>query len=133
MTGDDIQTQRVLDLDVIKPLKSLLSSPTETVLKETCWTISNITAGNVNQIQVYLAFGRCIGSGRNMVEFLVLAKFSFRPTLRPNCQKGKFNSLSLTSEVQISIRSSFSEKIFYEKKKFNDLWAHYYSIALLTI
>jgi hypothetical protein len=43
------------------------------------------------------------------------------------------DSLRQRSEVQISIRSSYSEKIFYEKKKFDDLWAHYHSIALPTI
>jgi hypothetical protein len=36
------------------------------------------------------------------------------------------DSLRQRSEVQISIRSSYSEKIFYEKKKFDDLWAHYH-------
>jgi hypothetical protein len=47
---------------------------------------------------------------------------------------GQFeDSLRQRSEVQISIRSSYSEKIFYEKKKFDDLWAHYHSIALPTI
>jgi importin subunit alpha-1 len=30
---------------------SLLSSPKEPIRKEACWTISNITAGNCNQIQ----------------------------------------------------------------------------------
>jgi hypothetical protein len=40
------------------------------------------------------------------------------------------DSLRPRSEVKISIRSSYSEKIFYEKKKFDDLWAHYHSIAL---
>jgi hypothetical protein len=32
-------------------LLSLLSSPKEAIRKEACWTISNITAGNFNQIQ----------------------------------------------------------------------------------
>ncbi len=32
------------------------------------------------------------------------------------------------SEVQISIRASYSEKIFYEKKKFDDLWTHYHGL-----
>jgi hypothetical protein len=41
------------------------------------------------------------------------------------------DSLRHRSEVQISIRSSYSEEIFYEKKKFNDLWGHYHSIALI--
>ncbi len=43
------------------------------------------------------------------------------------------DSLRQRSKVQISIRLSYSEKIFYEKKKFDDLWAHYHSIALPTI
>jgi hypothetical protein len=43
------------------------------------------------------------------------------------------DSLCQRSDVQISIRSSYSEKIFYENKKFDDLWAHYHSIALPTI
>jgi hypothetical protein len=34
------------------------------------------------------------------------------------------DSLCQRLEVQISIRSSYSEKIFFEKKKFDDLWAH---------
>ena len=38
------------------------------------------------------------------------------------------DSLRQRSEVQISIRSSYSEKIFYEKKKFDDLWAHYHGL-----
>ena len=38
------------------------------------------------------------------------------------------DSLCQRSEVQISIRSSYSEKIFYEKKKFDDLWAHYHGL-----
>jgi hypothetical protein len=38
------------------------------------------------------------------------------------------DSLRQRSEVQISIRSSYPEKIFYEKKKFDDLWAHYHGL-----
>jgi hypothetical protein len=38
------------------------------------------------------------------------------------------DSLRQKSEVQISIRSSDSEKIFYEMKKYNDLWAHYHGL-----
>jgi hypothetical protein len=43
------------------------------------------------------------------------------------------DSLCQRPEVQISIRSSYSEKIFNEKKKFDDLWAHYQRIPLPTI
>jgi hypothetical protein len=42
------------------------------------------------------------------------------------------DSLSQRTEVQISIRSSHSKKIFYEKKKFDDLCAHYRNIELPT-
>lgn len=52
VTGDDIQTQVVLNCSVLPCLLSLLGSPKETIRKEACWTISNITAGNKNQIQV---------------------------------------------------------------------------------
>jgi hypothetical protein len=38
------------------------------------------------------------------------------------------DSLRQRSEVQIPIRSSYSEEIFYEKKKFDDLWAHYHGL-----
>jgi hypothetical protein len=38
------------------------------------------------------------------------------------------DSLRQRSEVQVSIRSSYSEQIFYEKKKFDDLWAHYHGL-----
>jgi len=42
----------VLNCSVLPCLLSLLGSPKETIRKEACWTISNITAGNKNQIQV---------------------------------------------------------------------------------
>lgn len=47
-----MQTQVVLNCSVLPCLLSLLGSPKETIRKEACWTISNITAGNKNQIQV---------------------------------------------------------------------------------
>lgn len=52
VTGDDQQTQVVLNCSVLPCLLNLLGSPKETIRKEACWTISNITAGNKNQIQV---------------------------------------------------------------------------------
>jgi hypothetical protein len=41
--------------------------------------------------------------------------------------------ITVQFEDSLCQRSSYSEKIFYEKKKFDDLWAHYHSIALPTI
>lgn len=52
VTGDDVQTQVVLNCSVMHCLLHLLASPKESIRKEACWTISNITAGNRSQIQV---------------------------------------------------------------------------------
>lgn len=54
VTGDDVQTQVILNCSALPCLHHLLSSPKESVRKEACWTISNITAGNRHQIQVCL-------------------------------------------------------------------------------
>jgi len=51
VTGDDIQTQVILNCSALPCLRSLLSHPKKSIRKETCWTISNITAGNVRQIE----------------------------------------------------------------------------------
>ncbi|CAI6373956.1 unnamed protein product [Macrosiphum euphorbiae] len=48
------QTQVILNCSVLPNLLSLLGSPKETIRKEACWAISNITAGNKNQIQAVL-------------------------------------------------------------------------------
>lgn len=54
MTGDDIQTQVIINCGVLNSLLALLNSPKETIRKEACWTISNITAGNAAQIKSVL-------------------------------------------------------------------------------
>jgi len=51
VTGDDTQTQIIINVSVLPCLLSLLSSPKKGIRKEACWTISNITAGNRSQIQ----------------------------------------------------------------------------------
>lgn len=51
VTGDDVQTQIVINVSALPCLLALLSSPKKGIRKEACWTISNITAGNRNQIQ----------------------------------------------------------------------------------
>ena len=40
-----------MNCGVLNALLQLLNSPKETIRKETCWTISNITAGNAEQIK----------------------------------------------------------------------------------
>jgi len=51
VTGDDLQTQTMINYGVLGALKQLLKSPKPSIVKEAVWTISNITAGNRNQIQ----------------------------------------------------------------------------------
>lgn len=57
LTGDELQTQAVLDLDVCPIFLSLLSNPKPKIKKETCWSISNITAGTAKQIQAVIDVG----------------------------------------------------------------------------
>ncbi|GMF01098.1 unnamed protein product [[Candida] boidinii] len=51
VTGNDIQTQVVINSGVLPALIPLLRSPKESIRKEACWTVSNITAGSPDQIQ----------------------------------------------------------------------------------
>lgn len=54
VTGDDVQTQIVLNAGALHCLLHLLGQPRESIRKEACWTISNITAGNPHQIQAVI-------------------------------------------------------------------------------
>lgn len=53
MTGDDLQTQVIINCTALPCLLNLLqTSHKKSIKKEACWTISNITAGTTEQIQV---------------------------------------------------------------------------------
>lgn len=54
VTGDDLQTQVILNSAALPCLQSLLCDPKKGIRKEACWTISNITAGNPVQIQAVI-------------------------------------------------------------------------------
>lgn len=54
VTGDDAQTQEILNCNALPALYSLLHAEKETIVKEACWTISNIAAGNKQQIQAII-------------------------------------------------------------------------------
>ena len=58
VTGDDVQTQVILNCSVLPCLLVLLVNTRESIRKEACWTVSNITAGNRQQIQVRITFCR---------------------------------------------------------------------------
>jgi importin subunit alpha-1 len=49
-----MQTQVVIASGALPALLSLLSSPKESIRKEACWTISNVTAGSPTQIQAVI-------------------------------------------------------------------------------
>ncbi|KAK6915652.1 Importin-alpha, importin-beta-binding domain [Dillenia turbinata] len=54
-TGDDSQTQCIINHQALPCLKNLLSNNyKKSIKKEACWTISNITAGNREQIQAVM-------------------------------------------------------------------------------
>ncbi len=54
MSGDDLQTQLMINYSVLPCLLSLLSCSKKTIRKEACWAISNITAGHRYQIQAVI-------------------------------------------------------------------------------
>ncbi len=57
MTGNDKQTQFILDSNVCPTLVSLIDNPKETISKGAVWTLSNITAGTSSQIQSVIDAG----------------------------------------------------------------------------
>lgn len=54
VTGDDLQTQVVINNRALPRLLGLLANEKKAIRKEACWTISNITAGNVEQIEAVI-------------------------------------------------------------------------------
>ena len=57
VTGDDLQTQIIINFSALPCLERLLSSPKKGIRKEACWTVSNITAGSPEQIQSVIDHG----------------------------------------------------------------------------
>eukprot|EP01018_Ginkgo_biloba_P025898 Gb_25500 [translate_table: standard] len=55
VTGDDVQTQVIINNHALPCLFTLLTTnQKKSIKKEACWTISNITAGNRDQIQAII-------------------------------------------------------------------------------
>jgi hypothetical protein len=54
VTGNEHQTQAVIDAGGLIALKSLLNDARIPLQKEACWAISNITAGTVEQVQAVI-------------------------------------------------------------------------------
>ena len=56
ISGDDVQTQNILDCNLLPILFKLYNHPRDSIRKEINWSISNIAAGNKHQIQVLFFF-----------------------------------------------------------------------------
>ena len=50
VTGDDEQTQKVIESGLLKNFTSLMQHPKMSIQKEAAWTVSNITAGKPLEI-----------------------------------------------------------------------------------
>ncbi|XVF57605.1 hypothetical protein PTKIN_Ptkin06aG0218800 [Pterospermum kingtungense] len=75
VTGDDNQTQFVIDNKVLPYLHQLLvQNHRKSIKKEACWTISNITAGNRAQIQAVIEANIILP----LVHFLQHAEFDIK-------------------------------------------------------
>ncbi len=51
VTGDDVQTQIVIDSGALSAFARLFTSNSRSILREACWAVSNITAGTPDQIR----------------------------------------------------------------------------------
>ncbi|CAO2832151.1 unnamed protein product [Amaranthus hypochondriacus] len=75
VTGDDVQTQFIINTGALPCLLNLLThNHKKSIKKEACWTISNITAGNKAQIQAVIEAG-LVGP---LVNLLQTAEFDIK-------------------------------------------------------
>jgi len=54
VTGDDVQTQRIIDAGALSALQIHLKDGADATKKEVVWALSNILAGNVKQIEAVI-------------------------------------------------------------------------------
>ena len=57
VTGDDVQTQELVNFNLLPALVPLFAHSKKSVRKEAFWTLSNITAGSSKQIQAVIDAG----------------------------------------------------------------------------
>lgn len=74
VTGNDTQTQTIINLNAIPALNWLLSHQRKNIRKEACWTLSNITAGTKDQIQKVIQEG-CVAK---LIEILRNGEFEIQ-------------------------------------------------------
>jgi hypothetical protein len=64
VSGDDAQTQAVVDAGGLQAVRPLLAHAKKGIRKEACWMLSNVAAGSKDQIASLLTYvaqlrGRC--------------------------------------------------------------------------
>ncbi|KAL4499889.1 hypothetical protein ABPG72_015238 [Tetrahymena utriculariae] len=62
-SGNEFQTDQLLQKDIYSYLNRFLEHPKESIRKDVCWLISNLSAGNPSQIEVFL--------NKNMLQTLI--------------------------------------------------------------
>ncbi|KAK5803203.1 importin subunit alpha-4-like isoform X2 [Gossypium arboreum] len=94
VTGDDSQTQVVIDNEGLPCLYNFVSQNYKRIIKkEACWTISNITAGNRNQIQAVIE--------ANIISPLVHLLQHAELEIKKEAAWAIFNAISIGSHEQI--------------------------------
>ena len=78
VTGDEVQTQVIINHGALESLQFILDSNRKTLKKEACWAVSNVMAGNKEQIQASI--------DANLVQQLVtILKGNNKETKREAC------------------------------------------------
>lgn len=98
VTGDDLQTQIIINFQALPCLFALLSSPKKGIRKEACWTVSNITAGNDDQIQAVI--------DNNIIPPLITLLQNAEFDIRKEAAWGVSNATSGGKPEQVSERAS---------------------------
>lgn len=94
VTGDDDQTQVLINHGVLSRLRKLLSHSKKSILKDACFTLSNIAAGNKEQIQAII-------DARIVPALVMLYNTSNKPEVRIEATWALANALSNGSDEQI--------------------------------
>ncbi|KAJ6973909.1 importin subunit alpha-1-like isoform X1 [Populus alba x Populus x berolinensis] len=99
VTGDDMQTQCIINHQALPCLLNLLANNyKKSIKKEACWTISNITAGNKEQIQAVIE--------ANIISPLVHLLQNAELTSRKR-QHGQFQMLHLVVPMNKSSKKQY--------------------------
>ncbi len=75
VSGDDRQTDEIVELRVLPVISALLSHEEKDIKKEACWTLSNILCGTQNCVEAVI---ECDGLIRRLIKVLKSADFDVK-------------------------------------------------------